>query len=120
MKSVERYFHIRPRNGLNGVGPISTRGGATVKVVGDDKAVTVQTAMCSAGDAFCRRKGRDTASAHPMVVLRTDQLPEFLTETSRSVVRRVLKLSHSKRTEHHLWNQDYGFSTKYFNEKSLA
>ena len=123
MSKVERFFHVRPFSSVaDGYGVrdvISSRGGATVRVIGgtDIDTIAVQIAYCSANDAFCRKTGREVAEKHPMFVTHTTDLPKVLQEVARTVCGRVLKLSHSKRRQHHLWNTDYSFAMKYFEPK---
>jgi hypothetical protein len=122
MNQVERFFHIRPKSLFDGskVGITATRGGATIRVVGSTPLVTVQVAYCSANDAFCRKTGRDVATQHTMRHVPLDNLPGVLQDVARTVTGRVLKLSHSKRKQHPLWDLDFSFSTKYFKEKVSA
>jgi hypothetical protein len=132
MEQVERYFHIRPhrertasegryadhlRQRPQGAAIAETKGGATVRVVGNEHGITIQVAYCSANDAFCRKTGREVAATHPLLPFALNKLPEVLQNTARVVTGRVLKLSHSKRKTHHLWDTDFTFSTKYFVEK---
>lgn len=124
MSKVERYFHIRLYNPIYGFGDvvdsiIASRGGATIHVIGgtDVDEVMVQVSFCSANDAFCRKTGREVAEKHPMHKVPLSHLPGVLQTAARTVCSRVLKLSHKKRTQHPLWDADYSFSTKYFQEK---
>ncbi len=117
---IERFFHIRPSSGTRATpfgekGIPTTRGGATVRVVGEDSQwVQVQVAFCSAKDAFCRDFGRVYAESHPIKLIKLEELPGELGSISREVTKRVLKLSHKKRQESPLWSTDYSFAKKYF------
>ena len=96
----------------------TTRGGATVRVIGNRaQGVRISYSLCSANDAFCRKTGREWAGKHKELWYRLDELPGKLQEIAREVTGRVLKLSHSKRKQHHLWNTDFTFATKYFEPK---
>ena len=71
MSKTSRYFHIRT----------GTKGGATVKVVGDDKDVgnvQVQYALCSKKDQFVKATGRSCAEAAPIKVVPLRYLPQEL------------------------------------------
>lgn len=124
---VERYFHIRPLIAKHlrqpGGNIIASRGGATVRVVGElggNQGVRVSYALCSANDAYCRKTGRETATNHKELWYNLNELPDALQKISREVTGRVLKLPHSKRAQHHLWNTDYSFAKKYFLAKDTA
>lgn len=128
---TERYFHIRPTTMVAAVmdGPhmrlpalqrINSRGGATVRVVGDGDTVEVQVAYCSGKDAFCRKTGREYAASHPIQTYELKGLPNVLGEVAMNVTRNVLKVPRSKRGNHPLNNMDWSFATKYFQPKALT
>jgi hypothetical protein len=111
---IERFFHIRPAG--------SIRGGATVRAVGEvgSNEVEVQVTHCSQKDQFSRKDGRKVATQKQCTKLPLDQLPKKLERVAHQVVRHDKNVSRAKRTEHPLWNTDFGFSTKYFTPKAQA
>jgi hypothetical protein len=123
---VERYFHIRPPHPLE---PFlqgerfvpDTKGGATVRVVGDTDSdkVQVQFTLCSVKDPFCRATGRKFASSKPILTMSLKALPDLLDGVAKDVVRN-LKVPRNQRANHPLSNMDWSFSTKYFVAKVLA
>lgn len=72
MSQVTRYFHIRT----------GTKGGATVKVVGDPVAslgqVEVQYALCSRKDNYVKKIGRSQAESAPIKIVPLRYLPQEL------------------------------------------
>ena len=91
--SIVRYFHIRT----------GTKGGATVKVVGDDNTlglVEVQYALCSKKDQFVKATGRSCAEKAPIKVVPLRYLPQELGRIAAKAKARLLS--------------DYTFSIKYF------
>lgn len=126
---IERFVHIRPQGcipaylfDIADLGETLSRGGATVRVVGDTESdtVTFQVAYCSADDQFCRATGRDVATKHPMCTTPLESLPQVLQDVARNVVSRVLKLSHNQRKYHKLWTYNGSYITKYFKAKETV
>jgi hypothetical protein len=113
MSRVERFFHIRRGD--------STDGGATVRVVGNTEQVgqvDVQVAFCHSitgkdqdgkpnGDPYCKRVGREKATAGPIKVIALRYLPAELARIGKLVDKRAHCLSNAS-------CNDYTFAIKYF------
>jgi hypothetical protein len=108
MSRIERFFHLRT---------FGTTGGATVRVVGNTDIVgqvDVQVAFCHSGppnkkgDPYCRKTGRDTASAQPIKVVTLRYLPKELERIQAEVFRRSYGRAHA------IPQQDFSFAVKYF------
>lgn len=102
MSQVERFFHIHHIAGC-------TKGGLTVRVVGDTAkvgTVDVQVAECSRKDNFCKKTGREQAVKAPTKVV---PLRFLSAELSRIVADGVKH----KRIKHNVMS-DFTFAIKYF------
>lgn len=130
MAQVVRFFHVRPTSRWYeqyGFDPLP-RGGATVRVVGEDdgKAVRVQVAYCSPKDQFCRKTGRARAETKQTVAIPLSGLPGMLTKVSRNVMRKQHLpgaimgsiVARNWRSRSELWHRDWSFATKYWTPKA--
>ena len=101
---VERFFHIRNPNWMDS----ASKGGVTIRVTGDTELVgqvDVQHAECSKNDAFCKKTGRELATAAPIKVVPLRFLPQELNRIGLRAVKR-------KRLE--AFASDFTFAIKYF------
>jgi hypothetical protein len=124
MAQVIRFFHVRHNN--------SPRGGATVRVVGEDdgKAVRVQVSYCSPNDQFCRKTGRENAAkSSTTTAIPLKGLPGMLHKISMKVLRKTAYnfdfigepkafIGWRQRTE--LYRRDWSFATKYWTPKGVG
>lgn len=111
---VERYFYIRA--------PGTTKGGATIRVVGDtnEDEVAVQVTHCSQNTAFSRKEGRKYAEEKEHHRMPLADLPKKMMRTAHRVIKLCKTIPASQRTDYDLWNTDesgYGFTMKFFRAK---
>jgi hypothetical protein len=100
---VERFFHIRPFG--------QTRGGATVRVVGDTanpSHVEIQAVCCSRKDPYNKAVGREMAAAKPAKRVALRYLPKELAEIEQAAGSIVHNVQMKK------YPADYTFALKYF------
>lgn len=101
---IERFFHVRTG---------ATRGGATVRVVGDTDTVgtvEVQTVFCSKKDPYCKKVGRELSTAEPIKVVPLRYLAAELGRVHEEVYKR------NKVSNWPVYSlvPDYTFAIKYF------
>lgn len=117
MTQVIRFFHVRD--------PQRPRGGATVRVTGEDDGLSVrlQIAYCSPKDQFCRATGRKAAEeARIVIAIPLKGLPGALHKVSKGVLRKMhyngmwrgSDIPKNWRQQHELWKRDWQFSMKYW------
>ena len=110
VNEMSRFFHIRVPDVH---AEISSKGGATVKVTnrdGDPLYVDVQVAYCSPMDGFCRKIGREVASATVSRVVPLGTLHREL----RNIHDKTLSMCGVPKSERSQFVRDYSFVTKYF------
>lgn len=101
---IERFFHVRTG---------TTRGGATVRVVGDTDTVgtvEVQTVFCSKKDPYCKKVGRELSTAEPIKVVPLRYLAAELARVQEQVHKKVKTPNGGI----YAWTPDYTFAIKYF------
>lgn len=116
MAQLIRFFHVRDIH--------QPRGGATVRVVGEDDglAVRVQIAYCSPKDQFCRKTGREQAAKSSTTAIPLKGLPGLLHKVSKKVLRKThyngpwhgVDIPKNWRQQHDLFKRDWAFSMKYW------
>lgn len=103
---VERFFHIRRYH---------PNGGATVRVTGDTDfptQVSVQVAICSRKDPYCKKVGRELAASRTPKVIPLRYLPQ---ELGRIAIQ-AAKVAHDPVIR----PVDYTYAVRYFLPKELA
>ncbi len=98
---VERFFHIRDAFG-------DSKGGATVRVVGDTERVgqvDVQYVECSRKDNYNKAQGRSLSVKAPLKVVALRQLPDEL----KSIAIRARRHGRIGLVKTH-----YDYAVKYF------